>query len=887
MKPLSQLFLGHGSLSDANLRSSLVATAVALLLGLGATALGVNWLANDIEAKAKIRFDRLVERIDADAQHRLNLPFIGLKGAAGVYAASYSVERGEFRAYFESSNAALEFPGVQAFGFVQRVRRDRLADFIAAERRDDSPRFSVQTQGAAPELYVIKFMEPAAPNQAMLGLDISSDPVQMEAVERAISTGEPVLSGHYFLPQDSRRRAAVSFMLPVYRNRSHPEDAAQRSAALAGVLMAPVVVEDLMFPVTASAQGLADMELFDGAPGPVASHDNVLFDLDGHLASTDRTTEAVSYAKRMFHASRVLTVGGREITLRMSTTPRFEALVPTSSPALAGVAGALLSGLLALSVWLLGSGRARAEALARRMTADLARERQRLLNIVEGTHVGTWVWQVQTGELHLDEQWARMIGCELDELAPFTIQTWHGRMHPADRPRVERALERHFSGKSQYFECESRLRHKDGQWVWVLDRGKVSAWSRSGRPQLMSGTQMDISEKQAAQTALRASEEHFRHLFEHTLDGILQVLPDGSVLYANPAACRLFGMSQDAIRQRGRAGLVEPRDARFSAFMEQTFMTGEARGELTMVRADGSRFECELSSSRYLSQTGESHTNIFLRDITLRKRAEAEVRALNTELEERVQRRTAQLEAANRELEAFSYSVAHDLRSPLNSIDGFSHMLQKALSGESTERSRHHLSRIRAAVRQMGELTDGLLSLAHLARASLRSEPVDLSEMAAQLLERCRERDPARVVNVQVEHDLRVTGDPALLRQVMANLLDNAWKFTAGTPAAEISVGRTSGEHGEEVYFVRDNGAGFDMAYVDKLFGTFQRLHSPGEFAGTGIGLATSHRIISRHGGRIWAEGEVDRGATFYFTLVPPAGELAARGAADTRSPFA
>ncbi|MEO6018512.1 MAG: CHASE domain-containing protein, partial [Polaromonas sp.] len=396
MKSLSQLLLGHGSISDANLRSSLVATAVALMMGLGVTAMSVLWLDSDIEAKARVRFDRLVERIDADVQHRLNLPFIGLKGAAGVYAASYSVERGEFQAYVESSNAALEFPGVQAFGFLQRVRRDRLAEFIATERRDASPRFSVQTRGVAPELYVIKFVEPAAPNLAMLGLDVSDDPIQMEAIERAISRGEAALSGRYSLPQDPRRRPAVSFMLPVYRNGSHPEDAAQRRAMLTGILLAPVVVEDLMFPVTASAQGLADMELFDGAPGPTANYDNALFDLDAHLASTDRATEAERYAQRMFHASRVLTVGGREITLRMSTTPRFEALVPTWSPLLLGVAGAVLSGLLALSVWLLGSGRARAQALAQRMTADLARERQRLLNIVEGTHVGTWVWQVQT-----------------------------------------------------------------------------------------------------------------------------------------------------------------------------------------------------------------------------------------------------------------------------------------------------------------------------------------------------------------------------------------------------------------------------------------------------------------------------------------------------------
>jgi two-component system NtrC family sensor kinase len=227
----------------------------------------------------------------------------------------------------------------------------------------------------------------------------------------------------------------------------------------------------------------------------------------------------------------------------------------------------------------------------------------------------------------------------------------------------------------------------------------------------------------------------------------------------------------------------------------------------------------------------------------------------------------AALRQSNKELEAFSYSVAHDLRSPLNSIDGFSHLLQKSVSGDTAERSRHYLSRIRAGVRQMGELTDGLLSLAQVSRTSLKVETVDLAAMAEQVLNTCRERDAGRNVKIHVESDLIAVGDPALLRQVMENLLANAWKFTTHTAAPEIWFGKLQSGSETAIYFIRDNGAGFDMAYSDKLFGTFQRLHSPGEFAGTGIGLATSHRIISRHAGCIWAEGVVGQGATFFFTL--------------------
>jgi two-component system, NtrC family, sensor kinase len=227
----------------------------------------------------------------------------------------------------------------------------------------------------------------------------------------------------------------------------------------------------------------------------------------------------------------------------------------------------------------------------------------------------------------------------------------------------------------------------------------------------------------------------------------------------------------------------------------------------------------------------------------------------------------AALRQSNQALESFSYSVAHDLRSPLKTIDGFSHLLQRSGSGDTAERTKHYLTRIRAGVKQMGELTEGLLALAQLSRADLKIEAVDLSAIARRVLRDCQERDAARTVEVHVQSDLRAVGDSALLRQVLENLLANAWKFTAKSHAAEITVGQLADSSAGAVYFVRDNGAGFDMAYADKLFGTFQRLHLADDFAGTGIGLATVHRIIARHAGRIWAEGAVGEGATFFFTV--------------------
>jgi signal transduction histidine kinase len=222
-------------------------------------------------------------------------------------------------------------------------------------------------------------------------------------------------------------------------------------------------------------------------------------------------------------------------------------------------------------------------------------------------------------------------------------------------------------------------------------------------------------------------------------------------------------------------------------------------------------------------------------------------------------------EAANKELETFSYSVAHDLRAPLRAIDGFSQALQEDSAAVLDEEGRGHLARVRAATGQMAQLIDGLLGLSRLTRAELAREKVDLTSLARQAVARFREAEPGRRVEVVVQEGLAAEGDPRLLAAVFENLLGNAWKFTKKSASARIEVGRM--EDGGETFFVRDNGAGFDQAYVHKLFGAFQRLHGADEFEGSGIGLATVQRIVRRHGGKIWAEGEVDRGATFFFTL--------------------
>jgi light-regulated signal transduction histidine kinase (bacteriophytochrome) len=273
-----------------------------------------------------------------------------------------------------------------------------------------------------------------------------------------------------------------------------------------------------------------------------------------------------------------------------------------------------------------------------------------------------------------------------------------------------------------------------------------------------------------------------------------------------------------------------------------------------------------LMSAERIDLDGEPYSLWSFQDITARKRAEEEVLRLNAELERRVADRTAQLAAANTELEAFCYSVSHDLRAPLRAIDGFSQALLEDCLDRLNADGQDCLKRVRAASQRMGELIDDLLMLSRVTRAEMRRSRVDLSALAAKVVGQLRQTQPDRRVEVVLASDVKADGDPNLLSVVLDNLLGNAWKYTSRRPQARIEFG-TSAANGSPTYFVRDDGAGFDPTYADKLFQPFQRLHPPSEFDGHGIGLATVQRIVHRHGGRVWAVGAVGQGVTVFFTL--------------------
>ena len=444
--------------------------------------------------------------------------------------------------------------------------------------------------------------------------------------------------------------------------------------------------------------------------------------------------------------------------------------------------------------------------------------------------------------------------------------TFQDITHPDDLQKDLDHLHRLLAGEIRTYSTEKRYFRKDRSVVWI--NLTVSAvCDASGRLKYFITVIEDVTERKNAEESLSQSEERYRAVVKQSIEGIYLVDGDTKrILETNPALQNMLGYTAYELRGMELHEIVAHDHKSVEANIERTLREGwRFIRERRYQRKDGSVVDVEVAASA-IYYGGKQVICAAIRDITERKKAEEEIHRLNEELEERVRSRTAELRATNEELEAFSYSVSHDLRTPLRSMAGFSQMLIEDYEDELDETGKDYLRRIQAASGRMGDLIDNLLYLSRVSRQEMRREKVDLSTLARRVAEDLRRREPGRRARFDITDGLSVMGDAGLLKVALENLLGNAWKFTSKEPEAEIGFGVVE-QDGEPVYYVRDNGVGFDEAYADKLFGPFQRLHGEDEFEGTGVGLATVARIIRRHGGSLRAEGEVGRGATFHFTL--------------------
>ena len=477
---------------------------------------------------------------------------------------------------------------------------------------------------------------------------------------------------------------------------------------------------------------------------------------------------------------------------------------------------------------------------------------------------------------YVNQRWADYLGVPRGEIL---AHGWSRFLHPDDLPRVS-TLWADAARRGESVELEYRLRRADGCYRWMLSRAvRLATTGAPGADGARAGewlmTSTDIDDLKGGAVVLEKDMSLKRLVGRMAKVGGWTIgLPDRTLTWS-PENCLIHDVP---------VGYQPTLDEGIGYFLPEH--RSVVAGYVDACMADGTPYDFVLPKHTarqrliWVRSIGEAVKNEAgqiiglqgaFQDVTEQKEAEQRSQALtkqlNDTLEARVKQRTAQLESANKELESFAYAVSHDLRSPLNTIAGFVPLLLRAESEHLSEKGRHYLSRIGAGVTQMGQLISGLLTLAHVSREQPRLDALDLTAIAQRTAAFCRQRQPWRAVHITIDAGLSAQGDPRLIDIVLEQLIGNAWKFSSPRAEALIDISSQPGTNGDTVFFVRDNGVGFDMAFQHKLFGTFERLHSPGEFEGTGIGLATVKRVIDNHGGRIWAESRVGGGATFYFTL--------------------
>lgn len=495
-------------------------------------------------------------------------------------------------------------------------------------------------------------------------------------------------------------------------------------------------------------------------------------------------------------------------------------------------------------------------------STKLAELEAKLRLTLEATNTGTWNWNLVTNKIDLCQHSRAILG--LDNFDGRYLEFLQA-IHPDERESIDleaaRAIQNHRDLNLKYHVIRG-----DRQPVLIQAKGKLQ-YDSSGQPSRITGILTEITPAELAQS--KAVEERSPNTIPDTLqlEAIADVLPyyllvvdakTEKILLINSLLAKSIGISNSEAIGKSCAECFDSEYAeRITRHHQQAISSDRVlHTQEKVTLADGIHY-LDTTIAPLQNAAGEVYALLY---------TSSEIPDLAA-TQEVLSQRTIQLEAANRELESFSYSVSHDLQAPLRVINGFSEVLWENYQTSLDDRAQHYLQRIQANSERMSNLIDALLQLSRVTRSQMKSLRINLSAIASDIVEELKLEYPERQVEVQIAPNLETTGDPQLLRIVLSNLLNNAWKYTSMRSQAKIEFGTLAADERQTTYYVKDNGAGFNLEYADKLFTPFQRLHSQAEFPGTGIGLATVQRIIYRHGGKVWAEGECDRGATIYFSL--------------------
>ncbi len=830
--------------------------AAILVVGIALSCAGALQFSRYYHHEAELRFNRLTDRVAAEVQRRVNLPVYGLKGARGVYAASTEVTRDEFAAYVESRDLPVEFPGVQALGFVERVPREKLDTFVSAARADGAPGFSVRTTGSASDLYVVKYVYPLPGNEAAQGYDIGSEPIRREAVERAVDTGIPALSGRVTLIQDTTHRAGFLYLVPIYRKQPAAATPSERRDSLVGLVYAPLIIDELFRGLMATTDELLDVEVFDGDR---VRPEALVLDADRIPVATDPSG---TRGGRNFHQTRTIDIGNRVWTMVMTSTPKFEALLERRYPILVGVSGSVATLLVAGIILSLGLSRSRALTLAERMTASLRAteaEARRLAAVASRTNNAVVIADREGRLEWANDAFTRLTGYTLDEVrgrrpgdllqGPLTSAETRAEMH--------RGL-----ATLHGFHVEVVNYRKDGAPYWVsLEVQPVR--DESGALTGFMGIQSDITDRKAAEQQLQASEQRLRALTNHAPGVLFQFVaaPDGTltVPLLSEGFREIVGRDPEPFRrQPARLATLVPRAERAAviASLQEAVSAGHPWTRVFPLRtATRDVHWVALRSSVHPLPDGSRTWFGALADIT----------------DQQLARRAA--EEANLAKSQFLAMMSHEIRTPMNGVIGMTSLL---LDTSLDARQREFTEIIRASGEALLALINDILDFSKIeaGRLELEQAPFDLADCVEGALDLFAQKASDKGLDLLFEigegAPREIRGDATRLRQILVNLVGNALKFTEhGEVHLAVRVLVEADGSRNLVFAVRDTGIGISEEARRRLFAPFTQVDSSTtrKYGGTGLGLAISRRLAELMGGRMWLESEPGVGSTFFFSI--------------------
>ncbi|MBN2829430.1 MAG: PAS domain-containing protein, partial [Candidatus Cloacimonetes bacterium] len=508
----------------------------------------------------------------------------------------------------------------------------------------------------------------------------------------------------------------------------------------------------------------------------------------------------------------------------------------------------------------------------KRIQYRLRKSEEQLELALEGGDLGLWDFYPQTDRMEVNTRLINILGYKVNEIED-TLQFWLSIVHPSDIEEVLTKLNKHIIGETPSFDAQFGIKHKQGNWVWIINRGKVLEWDNNRKATRLCGTVIDQTQRIELELQKRIIDKKHSELIENMNTSVVvcKAIEDGKefiILEANPAALKSIGLEFDAVKERELKKILPGiEEMGMHQVLQEVYKTGKPQKVINS-RYDDGRLFIIIDYYAFKLQSGE--IVVVYEDITEWLLSKEEIKELNRNLEQRVQERTIQLEATNQELQSFAYSISHDLRAPLRAIIGFSEAVLEDYPDLLPQDGVEHLKRVSSEGKRMSLLIDELLKLSRMNKYEIQYQYCNLSEIVSDIAKRVMgyySLDIAKMSEyITIQENVIAKGDLTLLSQAVENILDNAFKFTSKNPSPHIKFSY-SNINDRNIYCIEDNGVGFDMHYSDKVFAPFQRLHSVHEFEGTGIGLAIVKRVIVKHGGRIWCESEIGKGTKIFFTL--------------------